>query len=372
MTTRRERIHNIIGERFVSKNANASLWLDKFIFNSEDKGKSEASFLNDTDKKDETAKNALVNQVTSISEPEVYIKYLHQTWIPSLQKFGAKPQRAKVKNRLAINLGTESVLETNIALHRLFGVPFIPGSAIKGVVSHFLDNYGGSEWNKQSENHKIIFGNQDEAGFVTFHDALLYVQEKGFSGQSLYKDVLTPHHSDYYRPKNTTDPPADWDNPTPIPFISATGEFLLALSGPADWVELTLKILEYSLDVEGIGAKTSSGYGRMYFVGGPILSEEEKLEKQKAFAEGIISEMTVLLSSDKEIKKEFTKRLNKATKKLNKNDPADASFAKKLAKEAVRLDLKDKLIENKPTWFQNVVKIIPLNDSAVWIVESKK
>jgi hypothetical protein len=38
----------------------------------------------------------------------------------------------KTKDRLAVGLGGESVLETSITLHRTYGVPFVPGSAIKG------------------------------------------------------------------------------------------------------------------------------------------------------------------------------------------------------------------------------------------------
>lgn len=49
-----------------------------------------------------------------------------------------------------------------------------------------------------------------------------------------------------------------------MPFISATGIYLVALGGAEpDWVEAGLKILGMALNELGIGAKTSSGYGRM-------------------------------------------------------------------------------------------------------------
>lgn len=236
-----------------AKMPNLGLWLDKFIADQEEKSQS---------------KSKLVGEITNFIEPTgdwIYKDYFENTWKTNLLKSGAKCRCAKVKNRLAINLGSESVLETSIALHRLFGVPFIPGSALKGLVSHFLHQYGGKDWQKGSERHAVVFGNQDNAGFITFYDAL-YVPNSGFNGKPLYADVMTTHHPDYYGEKKVNNqilPPADWDSPNPVPFISATGEFLIALSGPSEWVEITFDILGFALQIEGIGAKTSSGYGRL-------------------------------------------------------------------------------------------------------------
>jgi CRISPR-associated protein Cmr6 len=69
---------------------------------------------------------------------------------------------------------------------------------------------------------------------------------------------------DYYRKPEVA--PADWDDPNPVPFLSATGKYLIALSAPKDceeWTASAFKILEHALEGEGIGAKSSSGYGRM-------------------------------------------------------------------------------------------------------------
>lgn len=250
MGSRRTRLQNITID--YNKLPHIGLWLDKFIVDQN---------------KDSQTKSTLVGEVTAFKEPNdwAYNTYVDNVWKPKLSLSGAKSRHAKVKNRLAINLGSESVLETSISLHRVFGVPFIPGSALKGLVSHFLHHYGGDDWRIGSDNHTVVFGNSDNAGFVTFYDAL-YVPGSGFNGRPLYSDVMTTHHQDYYGEKRVNGlipPPADWDSPNPVPFISATGEYLIALSGPNDWVELTFEILGFALAVEGIGAKTSSGYGRM-------------------------------------------------------------------------------------------------------------
>lgn len=362
MTTRRENIQNVIGSRFNPVNANASLWFDKFIFDSRKNVKGEAaSVLLDTAKKDETAKSELVRQVISIKEPAIYKNYFDNVWQPNLQKFGAKCQKARVKNRLAIKLGAESVLETSISLHRLFGVPFIPGSSLKGLVSHFLHQYGGNDWKRESDYHTVIFGNQENAGFITFYDAL-YVPDSGYKGRALYADVMTTHHQDYYGEKTDRNkqplPPADWDSPIPVSFISATGEYLIALSGPADWVELTFEILGYALATDGVGAKTSSGYGRMAFSGGFILSEAEIEEKKSARFEALFAEMEKLVNADKETRKETNKKLKSFTKTLEPGNEAHRKIAQDFDEKAEKLGIKSSLLETNPEWFQQIQIIL--------------
>ncbi|MEO0253780.1 MAG: type III-B CRISPR module RAMP protein Cmr6, partial [candidate division WOR-3 bacterium] len=42
-------------------------------------------------------------------------------------------QSLKVQSRLIVGLGSSHVLETSITLHHIYGVPYIPASALKGV-----------------------------------------------------------------------------------------------------------------------------------------------------------------------------------------------------------------------------------------------
>jgi CRISPR-associated protein Cmr6 len=172
-------------------------------------------------------------------------------------------REARTLGRLAINLGAESVLETSIALHHTYGTPYIPGSALKGLAAHYAMNHlDVTDWGTDSRAFQILFGDMTSAGYVTFYDAL-YVPGSGHQGKGLWPDVITVHHPEYYQSGKT--PPADWDSPTPIPFLTATGSFLIALSGPRTWVDKAFEILTLALEGEGIGAKTSSGYGRMQF-----------------------------------------------------------------------------------------------------------
>lgn len=185
---------------------------------------------------------------------------------------------ARARGRIVVGLGAESVLENAITLHRTYGVPYLPGSALKGLAAAYAHRYlDGDTWRKPpltvpdgapNTAHEILFGSTRSAGYITFFDAL-YVPGSGYrlagdpdGVQPLLPDVLTVHHPGYYQ-QDQPEPPADWDSPTPISFVSATGSFLVALTGPQAWVDTAWNILSQALNTLGIGGKTSAGYGRM-------------------------------------------------------------------------------------------------------------
>lgn len=260
VTSRREPLRPLRIEQYPS--ANAGLWLDKYL----NKPLSQSS-----EKKDE-AKSRLVKEVARIEEPDFYKDFYEKRWLVMLDECGAQnPREVRVSGRMAVGLGADSVLETSIALHRTYGVPYIPASALKGLARRYarlhLERVGG-EWTREHTDE--LFGTTEQAGYVTFFDAL-YVPGSGREARKnnqtrpypLHPDVMTVHHPEYYQ--DGKKPPADWDDPIPVPFLSATGRYLLAVaaSDAEEWCEVTLTVLARALKEEGIGAKTSSGYGRL-------------------------------------------------------------------------------------------------------------
>lgn len=219
------------------------LWVDKYLLDNES-----------------GSKQQLVAEASDRAAPEAYSKF-YDRWQSALA--GNRlivTRKAEVQGRLSIGLGGEAVIETAITLHRTYGVPYIPGSALKGLAANYARNrLLEQDWGDKSGAYRTMFGYTESAGYVTFFDAL-YVPGSGPRGKPLWPDVITVHHPNYYQ---GNEPPADWDSPTPVSFLTATGEYLLAIGGPADWVEKAYEILALALNEEGIGAKTSSGYGRM-------------------------------------------------------------------------------------------------------------
>lgn len=264
----------------------AGLWLDRYIANMPEKGDRESLYADH------------LADVSSISEPPFY-KRFYDNWEATLKANNITTYKAAVQGRMVVGLGSESVLETSVTLHRTYGVPYIPGSALKGLAAAFAHQWlapglEDERWRKGGEYHNVVFGDTDEAGFITFFDAL-YVPPKKRGEKPLHADVITVHHQDYYgekkkssasaesdsgsgRGKDTIPPPADWDSPNPVSFLSATGTYLIALDGPKEWVDIVHKILQRALVEMGVGAKTSSGYGRLDMDGDKVPSTSSGTE----------------------------------------------------------------------------------------------
>ncbi|HYT35546.1 MAG TPA: type III-B CRISPR module RAMP protein Cmr6 [Ktedonobacteraceae bacterium] len=242
------------------------LWLDKYIEEQEKKDVENRSYKDQNKGKNRAD---FVKEVATLHVPVMYEKFF-EVWKMRLDDYGTQTREAQVRGRMIVGLGNESVLETSITLHHTYGVPYIPGSALKGLAASYADKRLGNDWKKGSDAYKVIFGDTNSAGYITFFDAL-YIPDSGHKhngkAQALYTDVITVHHQKYYQDEINI-PPADWDSPNPVPFLSATGKYLIALAAPdlgkdSKWIKKTFELLRLALKEMGIGAKTSSGYGRM-------------------------------------------------------------------------------------------------------------
>lgn len=277
------------------KEVHAGLWLDKYITNLESyKGGSQ-------NESEGSPQQRLVHDVAKLQVPEVYTRF-YRRWRQILRAAGVDANHMReftAKSRLAVGLGNEGVLETSVALHRTYGVPYIPGSALKGLAASYARLMAGEDWQQDSYAYKVVFGDTENAGYITFFDALYIpgsarqnspAQSNSQPDCPLRPDIITVHHPGYYQERKDAKgkrvPPADWDSPTPIPFLSATGSYLIALAAPdlndTTWIEKTFDLLSEALLILGIGAKTSSGYGRMEYSSDDAgrLTEEEQHELQ--------------------------------------------------------------------------------------------
>jgi CRISPR type III-B/RAMP module RAMP protein Cmr6 len=191
--------------------------------------------------------------------------------------------------RMIIGLGANNVLESGLTLNHIYGVPIIPGNALKGLAAHYCSSVigksnpnfkgperdekkGGIVLKRAGESYEFIFGKiraksdsdcDEEAGFITFHDA--WIKPESLP-ESLHFDVMTPHHQEYY---NGSVAPTDFDSPNPVSFLSVGGKFEIIVScdGEEDnqnrksWEKIALDFLKRALSEFGIGGKTNSGYG---------------------------------------------------------------------------------------------------------------
>lgn len=178
----------------------------------------------------------------------------------------------EVQGRLIVGLGGEHVLETGLTLHHTYGLPLIPGTALKGLAAHYCDQVwgrrdGGQRYRNADggDYYHVLFGRTDEGGLIVFHDAW-FDPDALTERTGLVPDVLTPHHGAYYSGQPVM--PTDFDDPNPVAFLSVAGRFRVAVSArtPAEgaaWAKLAFDLLSEALSAWGVGGKTSSGYGRL-------------------------------------------------------------------------------------------------------------
>ncbi|MBD3215191.1 MAG: type III-B CRISPR module RAMP protein Cmr6, partial [Candidatus Lokiarchaeota archaeon] len=137
--------------------------------------------------------------------------------------------KAKTASRLLVGFGNPSVFETSLKLDHIYGFPYIPGSAIKGVLRNYLINkyFKNSDGNADEEialkdkGFCDIFGcpkkksyyEKERQGKIFFMDSIPKEYPK------IEEDIMTPHFGEYYNSQGK-EPPADYYSPTIIPFLS--------------------------------------------------------------------------------------------------------------------------------------------------------
>lgn len=242
--------------------------------------------------------------------------------------------------RLAIGLGNTSIFETSMTLHHVYGFPYIPASSIKGILRSWVireyfplnDNDKDDLINAESnalgdKSFCLLFGCSKEKQTIVIGDD----RQPVMKGKKIYKkknestelakdhignivffdaypteppcievDIMNPHYQEYYKEGSDT-PPADWQNPVPIYFLTVKSgtpfQFLFGyrkgiseneykylqhitlehptspdLTKEGTAIEVLSALLREALEENGIGAKTAVDYGKM----------NSKGEKEKA------------------------------------------------------------------------------------------
>ncbi|MGA8943035.1 MAG: type III-B CRISPR module RAMP protein Cmr6 [Thermoactinomyces sp.] len=232
------------------------------------------------------------------------------------EHMGGKSIPMESTSRFVTGIGQAHYVENGFSFHHTLGVPYIPGSSLKGMVRAWANEW--AEWKNEEEQKQVmnrIFGpdnrkdgrkrdkkfdsdsrngsntdrNSDSdnrknnttdrsIGKILFMDAIPMKPVK------LEKDILTAHHMDYYgdlvkvmdgkKSVGKGRNPTDADLVKPIPFLAmAKGHTFLFSFFPIEKYEEykeDVKRVEgwliYALQWMGAGAKTANGYGRFMLV----------------------------------------------------------------------------------------------------------
>jgi CRISPR-associated protein Cmr6 len=193
----------------------------------------------------------------------------------------------KTQERLVCGLGASHPLENGFAFDYVLGVPFLPGSSIKGLARQYsyyevdetvTETLFGPEQNEEEERRS------DAGGDVLFFAA--YPEE----WPKLNVDIINCHYPGYYGSEPLVDAhtdtedrrerkvqrssssklvgPIEYESPIPVFFLTvAKGTSFVfrcgSRSGYAENARQALVLVEKGLKEFGIGAKTALGYGVM-------------------------------------------------------------------------------------------------------------
>ena len=204
-------------------------------------------------------------------------------------------------------LGNEHPLENGFAFLNPYGVPYLAGSGVKGVLRQAAKELANGEWDSKNWSHAeelrhevhardsqdgkhlfdasdldVLFGSEalegenHLRGVLSFWDVIPQIE-----GNSLMVEIMTPHQSHYYQQKDTAGStnPHDSGSPNPISFLTVPPKSHFAFHVVCDsarlahlapdlannerWKVLLTEAFTHAFAWLGFGAKTSVGYGAM-------------------------------------------------------------------------------------------------------------
>lgn len=197
--------------------------------------------------------------------------------------------------RMALGLGNASVYNNGFTFHPVYGIPYIPGQNVKGIVRSYIINEFYNEISPEVQlNDKIKSKKEHMAEldpmfchfFGCSHNSNNGLARKGklnfldafpINNFNIEPDIMNPHYSEYYSDVSNTIAPHDAMKLTPIVFLTiknATFSFgcylnkrdnkerVVFLNQTEFIVALMQQKMKEALEIKGIGAKTKVGYGR--------------------------------------------------------------------------------------------------------------
>lgn len=174
----------------------------------------------------------------------------------------------------ATGLGNEHPIENGFAFLTPYGLPYLAGSGVKGILRRAMQELrDDGEEGFTDEAINALFGPEKidkpedaQRGALDFWDVF-----PNPAGSKLTVEIMTPHFSKYYQGEET---PHDSGAPVPVSFLAvpAKSQFdfhvicqptRLPESLQVQWHALLDRAFQHAFEWVGFGAKTSVGYGAM-------------------------------------------------------------------------------------------------------------
>lgn len=203
-----------------------------------------------------------------------------------VDRFADHPDRhlvliGKLCAPLAVNLSDSLIQNAGICLDRLFGEPYIPGSAVKGVsrhvalsrlkarkitVSTFQELFGTADVDFSSNGDLVDFADEIPEERRNRKGGFDFLAAYPISDVNVSVDMTNVHYPDYYQSGRAENLSKEKPRPNPFPVTGPGADFAFCvvrngMSGDASLLELMRGIVREALETQGLGAKTASGCG---------------------------------------------------------------------------------------------------------------
>ncbi|MFM9971990.1 MAG: type III-B CRISPR module RAMP protein Cmr6 [Burkholderiales bacterium] len=234
---------------------------------------------------DKKNKTQAIKRVLSLPEDsKKALKALRDRQLALAQALNAEIFDALATAPFATGLGVEHPLENGFAFLDPHGLPYLPGSGVKGVLRAAARELASGEWggkeNWDDETILALFGFEPgeeplKRGALSFWDV---IPQLPVNKVEMRVDVMTPHQSHYYQKDQRTkkfETPHDSGQPNPIPFLTVPSGALFRFVVSCDerylpeqlkgdgWKNLLRAAFVHAYEWLGFGAKTAVGYGAM-------------------------------------------------------------------------------------------------------------
>ena len=192
-------------------------------------------------------------------------------------------------------LGNPHPLENGFLWHPTLGVPYLPGSAAKGLVRALVE----TAWQGADKDDVLLrwFGSADKDDVPERSGAFIFMDALPLKPCALVPEVMTPHMGKWYEkgasiPQASNAQPGDWHSPVPVGYLTARNlhlQFAIVPrpgTGTQAQVQKELDMLWQALDAAlqwlGAGGKTALGFGLMQSQASKAQAQLENSEQWQA------------------------------------------------------------------------------------------
>ena len=193
----------------------------------------------------------ITNLMHGNRDVEHLLEHYHSRMENLVNRIGGRSIKLKTNWRFITGLGSPHPTETGSKWDRNLGVPYLPGSSIKGALK---------AWMRISEKQETFPSLFDEKCV----DPVILFDAYPTAKPELDVDILNVHYKEYY--DDDKKPPADYLSPNPVFFLTVAPDtefaFRIAPRDPDCDQDKFEEFLRLTAEELGFGAKTFVGYGQ--------------------------------------------------------------------------------------------------------------